>query len=63
MLDIRKNNPDLTITITINLLSVTKMVDKGNTVILEKNCAVVKDVKSETKLMANRTKHLYYTTE
>lgn len=44
----------------INLFSVSKFVDKRNTVIFEKNGAVVSNTNGETKLSADRLGDLYY---
>ncbi|CAK9833162.1 Retrovirus-related Pol polyprotein from transposon TNT 1-94 [Anthophora retusa] len=44
-----------------NLMSVSKIIDKGNLVIFDENVAVVKDKQSkEVKLIADRIGNLYY---
>ena len=44
-----------------NLMSVSKIVDKGNIIIFDKETASVKDKESkETKLIADRIGNLYY---
>lgn len=44
-----------------NLMSVSKIVDKGNIVIFDKDVATVRDKETkETKLIADRIENLYY---
>jgi transposase InsO family protein len=43
-----------------NLLSVAKLCDRGYTVIFKNKCAIIKNVKSNLELIADRKNNLYY---
>lgn len=43
-----------------NLMSVAKIVDKGNEIIFKKNVAMIKGLDGKIKIMANRIGNLYY---